>query len=486
MATLGSRLITKQMEFHANLTDSNHLGRALMTAPHKMMGSMNRLFSASNLYSNNPLSTMLQGITGGEVTIAGTEWEWDMKGADTRPLVVMENVEPESNLTPGKYKRRFKIKLDENWYKTTDVISPGSSAKKYNAVIVDGPVRHGDGFVYTVQLVTTNDKDFVPVKFLKSGQAWTKGYSISGEAAEKGGSTQFSLPISLKNKLSKFRKEYRITDYASTEVLRVALPDSKGNMQKSWIRYAEVEFLQQWYQELEYARWYAKSGDVYQDNGRPYQTGPGLQEQLEDGHIEYYNKLSTSLLDQYLMDIFYGRIAPGAKGRNITAFTGEYGMAGFHEAVSDVLAKRGLIRNMEMYTDKVSSEYNSNALSFGMQFVQYNLTNGGSLKLIHNPLYDNREIHTEIDPISGKPVESMRYTFLDFGGEAGKSNVKVVKKEGGDFFSYICGNYGPDGPNNRTKYPAHAGDYYEMHIGAHEGINIEDVTKCGELIYAVN
>lgn len=80
--------------------------------------------------------------------------------------------------------------------------------------------------------------------------------------------------MALKNKLSKFRKEYRVTDYASTEVLRVALPDSNGNLQKTWIRYAEVEFMQQWHKELEIARWYARSGDVYQDNGRPYQMGP--------------------------------------------------------------------------------------------------------------------------------------------------------------------------------------------------------------------
>ena len=486
MATAGSRLITREGEFHANLTEREHLGRALMIAPHKMMGQMNKLFSAQNYYSNNPLSSMLEGIKGGEITIGGTEWEWEMKSADTRPLVVLENVEPDSNTTPGKFKRKFKIKLDENWYKTTDVISPGTSAKKYNCVIVDGPVRHGDGYVYTLQLVTTNDLDFVPVKLLKPGQHWGKGYSISGEAAEKGGSTQFSMPIAFRNKLSKFRKEYRITDYASTEVLRVALPDSNGNIQKSWIRYADIEFMKQWREELEYARWYATSGDVYQDNGRPYQTGPGIQEQLADSHVEYYNKLSIPLLDQYLMDIFYGRVAPGKNGRNITAFTGEYGMAEFHKAVSDIMTKRGLIRNIEVFTDKVGSEYNNNAMAFGMQFVQYNLTNGGSLKLIHNPMYDNRALHTEVDPISGKPVESMRFTFLDFAGEAGKSNIKITKKEGGEFFSYICGNYGPYGPNNKNMNPAHAGDYYEMHIGTHEGIHIEDVTKCGELIYAVN
>jgi len=252
MSTNVSKLITREAQWHANMTDVNHLGKALMIAPHKLMSKIDTLFSAQNYYSNNPLSSILKNITGGEIKISGTEWEWEMKGADTRPLVVLEDVE--NNPTPGKFKRRFKIKLDENWYKTSDVISPGTSAKKYPCVIVDGPTRHGDGFVYTLQLMTTDEQDFLPKKYISAGQSWVKGYSISGEAAEKGGSTQFATPISFRNKLTKFRKQHMITDYASTEVLRVALPDSNGNLQKSWLRYADVEFFKQWYQELEYSR----------------------------------------------------------------------------------------------------------------------------------------------------------------------------------------------------------------------------------------
>lgn len=492
MATLGSKLITKEQEWSANLTERDHLGRALLIAPHKMMDKMSTLFSAQNIYSDNPLSSILQGVKGGEVTISGTEWEWDLKGANTRPLVSMENVEPASNTTPGKFKRPFKIKLDENWYKPTDVITPGTSGKKYLCLIVGGPVRHGsgDGWLYTVQLVSKEDKDFLPVKYLKAGQQWVKYFSPSGEAAEKGGSTQFALPISLKNKLSKYRKEYRVTDYASTEVLRVGIPDSLGNYHKSWIRYADVEFMQQWYREKEIARWYARSTDsIMQDNGRPYQMGPGIQEQLEDSHIHRYSKLTTKLIEEYLMDIFYGRVKPGTAGRNVMGFTGEYGMLEFHNAIEDKIGKTGFIRNVEVYTNKINTPLHNNGLEFGMQYVKYNMANGSSLQLIHNPLYDNREIHTEIDEITGKPVESMRFTFLDFSGDKGKSNIKVVKKEGGDFFNYVCGNYGPYGPSQsagKAGMSAHAGDYYEMHIGCHEGINIEDVTKCGELIFARN
>ena len=50
---------------------------------------------------------------------------------------------------------------------------------------------------------------------------------------------------------------------------------------------------------------------------------------------------------------------------------------------------------------------------------------------MQNPLYDDREINFEIDPITGFPVESQRMTFLDFSGEANKSNIKIMNKKDG-------------------------------------------------------
>jgi hypothetical protein len=49
----------------------------------------------------------------------------------------------------------------------------------------------------------------------------------------------------------------------------------------------------------------------------------------------------------------------------------------------------------------------------------------------------------------------------------------------------LMGMYGPYGPKNGGS-SAHAGDYYEMHVGKSGGIHIEDVTKCGELILSRN
>jgi hypothetical protein len=485
MATLGNKLITKELEWSANMTEQTHLGKALIAKPAKLEEKMNQLFSAQNYYSDNPLSSNLMGNKRTEETIGTTAWEWELKGATSRPLVVVENVEPEGNTTPGKYRKTFRIKLDEDWYEPGDVIHPGTSNKKFQCRIQTERVPHGNGFVYTVRMNSDDREAFMPVKYLRPGQQWGKLYSQYEEAAEQSGSTQFSMPIGLRNRMGKYRKKYKVTDYASTEVLAVGIPDSKGQYHKSWIRYADVEYWMQWYRELERGYWYSRSAEtVIGGNGRPVRMGPGVQEQLEDSHIHRYTHLTAKLIEEYLMDIFYSRVKPG-KGRQIKGYTGEYGMMMFHRAIDQWAQKSGFVKNVEVYTNKVGSDVHSNALEAGYQFVKYNMANGASLELIHNPLYDDREINFEIDPVTGFPVESQRITFLDFTGDQGKSNIKLMNKKDGFAFTYIEGLYGPYGPKNGGS-SAHSGSYYEMHVEKSCGVHIDDVTKCGELILSRN
>ena len=40
MATLGSKLITKEMQWNANMTEQNHLGASLLAKPRKLVGVM--------------------------------------------------------------------------------------------------------------------------------------------------------------------------------------------------------------------------------------------------------------------------------------------------------------------------------------------------------------------------------------------------------------------------------------------------------------
>jgi len=485
MATLG-KLKTKQMPWHANMTELNHLGAMLNAKPTVFEDKMNQLFSAQNYYSDNPLSS-ISWATGAERTIGTMAWEWSMKGADTRPLVVIENVEPSTNTTPGQGRTTFKVKLDENWYVPGDVITPGTSGQKYQCRVMDEVQRHGNGWVYTVRLVSDDFQAFVPPAYLQPGQQWAKLYSTYGEADNQDGSTQYAAPLTLEDSMGKFRKKYQVTDYAAEEVLAVKLQDSKGASHDTWIPYAEVEYWRQWYRELERAYWYnRRARSIENATARPVDTFSGIQEKLEDSHLHYYSELTATLIEEFLLDIFYSRVKPGA-GRKIKVFTGEYGMLLFNRAMQDLMEKRGwFIANSNFSPIKPDkSPYNSNAYAIGYQFTKYIMHNGAELEVVHNPLYDDRSINFEIDPITGYPVESMRFTFLDFSGENGNSNVQLVTKRNGYKFGYVAGLINPYGPS-KGGLMSHAGEYYSMHVSKITGVHIEDITKCGELILKRN
>ena len=478
MARLNSKLIVQQMPWHANMTEMNHLGKALLVKPEVFENKMTQIFTSVR-YSDNPLTKWLSGNSMTDKSISKREWEWKMRGATTKPLVVVENVEPDSNATPGKFRSDFKIKLEEDWFIPGDVINPGTSNKKYQCRIQQQPQQHGKGFIYTVRLMSDDPQLFLPVQYLQPGQAWSKLYSQYEEGAEQSGSTQYSMPFMLQNRMSRYRKKYRVTGDVAQEVLAVKMMGSNGKWFDSWIKYAEVEYWEQWYRELERGMWYSRSTDTVKGaTGRSVISGPGVQELLEDSHQHFYTTLTAKLIEEFLMDVFYSRVSPG-KDRQLKGYTGEYGMILFHRAMTDVLQKKGFTILDSNFVEKASSNYHTNALSIGYQFTKFKMPNGAVLEMIHNPLYDDREINYEIDPVSGYPMESQRITFLDFGQK--ESNIALMNRTNSFKLGYVSGLQSPYGVANKDAM-AHSGDYYEMHVQKDCGVHIEDVTRCGELI----
>lgn len=127
---------------------------------------------------------------------------------------------------------------------------------------------------------------FIPAKYLTPGQQWGKLFSQYEEGAEQSGSTVFSMPISFQNKMSKYRKEYRITDYASTEVLLLRFQTLKVDFM---IHGCVMQMLSIGCNGTERLKEVIGIQEVLETvlgaNGRPVRMGAGVQEQLEDSHM---------------------------------------------------------------------------------------------------------------------------------------------------------------------------------------------------------
>lgn len=475
-----SDLVIRQMRWHANMTELNHLGRSLIAKPERLTGTMLKIFS-SYRYSQNPLTSMLSG-TGREKLIGSNEWEWDLRGATTRPLVIVENVLPSGITKPGEFNTPFDMKFDESWWLPGDYIHPGTSNKKYMCRIQEGPIPHGNGYIYKVQLATDDQTEYLPTTYLAPNTKWAKIYSQYEEGSVQAGSMQYFLPQTLKSRLSLYRKHFQVTDQAHDQVLAVAIPDDSGKYHNMWLKYAETEFWEQFYREIERGLWYSRSSNKIQGStGRPVYSGPGVQELLENSHVHKYTQLTADLLEEFVTDIFYSRVTPGPQ-RRLKAYTGEWGMVQFHRAVQSKANNSGFFQVVDdLLVRKHNSPYHENGLSFGAQYTEYKMANGAVLELVHNPIYDDREVNFEIDTVTGYPFESQRFTFLDFSGEGTESNIQLVRKKNGMKSGYVPGLVSPYGQQNNGLM-AHDGAFYKVHAADQCGIHIEDTSRCGELI----
>ena len=120
-----SKLTVLTRPWHANFTETNHLGSAFLAEPHKFDKVLTRVFTASRL-ADNPLTAMTKGM-GRESEIESFDWEWELMGASSRPLTAVAAAQGAADgVALGINNGAFNITVDEDWFKPGDVISPNA------------------------------------------------------------------------------------------------------------------------------------------------------------------------------------------------------------------------------------------------------------------------------------------------------------------------------------------------------------------------
>lgn len=480
MATANLTTKVRVRPWHANDTEMNHLAKAGLVTREKLSRKLERQFiSRRNMY--NPMQAYADANPRNVKKMTQDVIEWELMGASDRPLVSMGDVNP-NDLFKGKGQSIFNVKFDTNWWKVGDVIAPAN--KKYLLRVQVAPYRDGQGYVYGVQFLEDDQSLYLPASYVAVGQRWSKLFSMYGEGSDSAGSVHFAMPFSLRTQTSVLKKEYKITGDAHLKgVLEIALMDETGKVHDSkWINYADAEFKAQFAREKEMAIWYSRESNTTPDTtGRPVRSGAGIEQLMESGHLHYYNKLTTKLLQEYLMDIFYNRV--GFSTRHVVAYTGEYGSLALHRALADD-ANKFLTQDTSIINDIAGgSEFNSNAKEFGRQFVRYRGPNGIIFDIKHNPCYDDTAKQFLIDPVTGKPAESQKFTFFDLTESSGGDNLYILqghKKSG-----YVSGLTTPFGANNGAMMST-SEDAYTMIEYDEYGVQIVDVSRCGQMRLSVS
>lgn len=483
-APQNSFTIRKYEGFGGSFVDSDHLATTYDAGrPYIFDQIMMKVFTAQNRFANKPLLGMTLAANNYKM-IDNERYRWKLEGAEEKSLRVVENVES-GNATPGINGDTFKIKLDEGWCKAPDVLM--GEDNEYPLRIVGEPVYDDDGYIYTVVLQTNDTSKSFPASALEPNKEFYKVWtSTSSEFNEEFGTMQFGANFELESQLSTFAQEFIVTDKAMRESGRLGIPlRINGEKKEKFIPVAEMKMREELYMSMEAQLMYGKRWDS-ENVGTKYRvsTGPGLREQLKDGHRQVYSgSLTVDFLRDYLLDIFFAR--KGKEDRKVTIMTGTMGAIMFHEMLAAQTSGNNFFTAMhEVGKISESPRY----LSYGAQFTHYQGPEGIEVDLVLNPLYDDIKYCRRTHPdYPGKPIDSWRMTILDFGnaGEDSKgnpeSNIQLLKLQDYSRYGYVPGSVSPTGPvQGGSTVSAKAGCQYFVEDSA--GIMVKDAARTGELI----
>lgn len=470
-------------KWFSGLVEENMLSNALVTRPHEVTTVLSYIFGT---YENSTIDFLTAGL-GRTMEIADRQYSWPIMIDSDKAVKIKAakwmGADVTSTSTPGLNQTPIQIWVSEKWFGPGAVVS--FDDREFQARVMGEPYQDGSDYVYTLVVANGKSESFIPPSLLEAGvSSISREGSAYEEYSEEADIVNYSTPFKLRNHLTTMRLSYDITGDAYSSVMVIALKDPKtGKASYLWSDYQEWRALRQWYQTIDrfsvYSQYNANpdgTTDLRGTNGRPVYIGAGMLEQISPANKETYTKLTADLLEEFLYNLSYNILGRGE--RKFVALTGEMGMKEFDRVLREKASAYNLID-----TKFVSGS--GQELTLGGQFTTYKMLNGVELTLKHFPLYDNTVYNRKLHPITGKPLESYRMTFLDFGMRDGESNIKkVVRKDREMVMWHTGGSVAPGAGHAKSinTLRSNAKDGYSVHFLSEQGIMVSDPTTSGELI----
>lgn len=465
------------------MTESSHLSNAYLTEPEKMDSVLAYAFGTQN----KTVLSMLTGGIGNTKYIDNREYRWDLHGMNEQAVPISSDPVTVSS-TPGIGGTPFKVKFGDKFFQVTDnLVSDSGTLVR----VQSEPYPEGSDWIYELVLTDPDRTKFIDPADIAPGARFSKDFSSVEEFSIKGGGTNFTAPMTLTNQLTTLRKHYTVTRSAATDVMIIEMTADDGQKTRMWTKLAEWTAMAQWYKEIDRSMLYTiynkdpKGFVTLQgENKRPVFHGAGLRQQISPANIRYYSKLTYDILENFLLDLSYSANRWGGDHKFV-ALTGKMGMREFHNAVVEKQHALGItITNSGTFITGSGQD-----LTLQGQFTTVKFLNGIELTVKEFPEYDDIYRNRLLHPVSKKPLESYRFTILNFGHKNGKSNIrKVVKRNSENAMWHVAGSITPFGDVAKSVSTMRSSgiDGYQVHFLSELGIQLEDPTSCGELIMRLN
>lgn len=477
----------------SDLVDENMISNALLTKPHEVAGILSLVFGTKD----DGISTTIDMITGGlgkTMTIENREYEWavqidqdhavNIRYAKYNGKVISTTdsatTSAAATTTAGIGNSPIYLGLEERYFGPGAILSFDNY--RFQVRVSGTPYQDGSAWVYECYVADAGSGAYIPGEYLLPGRQVSRIGSAYEEYSDEADILNYQTPFKMKNNLMTMRLSYDITGDAYSTVLAIALTDPEtGKKSYLWSDYQYWLALREWKRREEYQLLFAKSNrnadGTYSNkgtNGRPVAISAGLFEQISPANTRYYTTLTTELLEDYLFDLCYNML--GTNERKFVALTGEMGMREFDRLLKEKVATMQLI-------DTKFITGNGQELTLGGQFTTYKMTNGIELTLKKCALFDNMEMFRQLHPLSGKPLMSYTFLFLDLGMRDGQANIVKVCRKGREFVQWCTGgSVLPSGYGNSINtLRSNSRDGYQVHFLGEEGIMVRNPLACGVL-----
>lgn len=445
---------------------------------------------------------------------------------------IVENLEKD-NAAPGKDGQKFKIKLSENSYANTDILTVDMRDGLQLYVSDDEIIQEADGWVYTVELVGTSRRGMsYPQEFMQPGKQYMKIQNVNGEYDTQ--MSSISSPnlrtgfMDLEMELGGGHRSvtHYITGYA--DMMRVdeskhphlafinqrmegkggvtmyanTTPQGKiipGSM--SWHNTIEMLLRAEMEQMTEHGIMWAQGGFVSGGQGRKkVKVASGLYPQLRNGNRVTYNKISLETIEQQVANLFYNTGIP-VQQRKTKIVTGQGGINQIAKELYERLKTINpyLIQGKDIPGGLFYGDV-ENAGFVLPRFTKFFSPVAGWIEFTHNPALDNVYGMRDQDGLIGDyPITSYTYMVLDVtdknvtnatarintqyrveNGFNSSSNIVLVKPQNyGDlYWGYINGTHSPFGPSDmKGMNSANAYNGFQIWMKSFGSIWVKDVTR---------
>jgi len=395
-----------------------------------------------------------------EALIGHNKFEWFIQGRLNRPSTLVNALS--ATVAAGV---QFTFTVQEDYLNPNDVVRFEDGAQ---AIILSGPVANGANYDYTAVhqggSASVTQASAALSKVGTIGSAFPEG--------SKQGFENHVYPDKYVNYLTTFRKAKTVTGSALTDITWI-----ENNGQRLWYFTDMDNVMNEFLYQKELAFWYGKS--TMDSSGNNYAngivTGDGLLSQIAGANSSNYGgmTLTEKQLTQFLADLQYNS---GNKNGRWMVFTGTGGRLAFHEAMKEfVKSGSSLVYDVDQGRD----------LKVGVNYTSY-VALGMEIMLVHCPLFDDPNLHSDLDPTTGFPKESFRMCFLDMGVTNGVSNIEVKTKGAGGIDRGMIVKYLPGMVNpfdQKSMMATSAYDGFQMEMLSESGIIVRNPLSCGQLTY---